>query len=101
MDNPLNNVQIIHFKDLEEKYPSLKTAKSNRNRIEYFFTCSPAVCNYVIDQFDYIDSITYLDADLYFFSNPKKCSTADSKDRKGRNENKSGGSFNLTVLGID
>ena len=72
MDNPLNNVEIIHFNDLEEKYPLLKIAKSNRNRIEYFFTCSPAICNYVMDQFDFIDSITYLDADLYFFSDPKK-----------------------------
>ena len=71
-DNPLNNVQIIHIKELEKKFPLLKIAKLNRNRIEYFFTCSPAVCNYVMDQFDFIDSITYLDADLYFFSNPKK-----------------------------
>ena len=71
-DNPLNNVQILHIKELEKKFPLLKIAKLNRNRIEYFFTCSPAVCNYVMDQFDFIDSITYLDADLYFFSNPKK-----------------------------
>ncbi len=71
-DNPLNNVQILHIKELEKKSPSLKIAKLNRNRIEYFFTCSPAVCNYVINQFDFIDSITYLDADLYFFSDPKK-----------------------------
>lgn len=71
-DNPLNNVQIIHFTELEEKYPLLKAAKSNRNHIEYFFTCSPAVCNYVMAQFDFIDSLTYLDADLYFFSDPKK-----------------------------
>ena len=71
-DNPLNNVQIIHIKELEKKFPLLKIAKLNRNRIEYFFTCSPAVCNYVMDQFDFIDSITYLDADLYFFSDPKK-----------------------------
>ncbi len=71
-DNPLNNVQILHIKELEKKFPLLKIAKLNRNRIEYFFTCSPAVCNYVMDQFDFIDSITYLDADLYFFSDPKK-----------------------------
>lgn len=71
-DNPLNNVQILHIKELEKRFPLLKIAKLNRNRIEYFFTCSPAVCNYIMDQFDFIDSITYLDADLYFFSDPKK-----------------------------
>ena len=71
-DNPLNNVQVLQIKELEKKFPLLKIAKLNRNRIEYFFTCSPAVCNYVMGQFDFIDSITYLDADLYFFSDPKK-----------------------------
>ena len=39
-DNPLNNVQILHIKELEKKFPLLKIAKLNRNRIEYFFTCS-------------------------------------------------------------
>lgn len=69
-DNPLNNVQILHIKELEKKFPLLKIAKLNRNRIEYFFTCSPAICNYLMDRFNFIDSITYLDADLYFFSDP-------------------------------
>ncbi len=71
-NNPLKNIQLIYFRDIEKKYPSLKVAKSNRNLVEYFFTCSPAICNYVMDQFNFIDSITYLDADLYFFSDPIK-----------------------------
>jgi hypothetical protein len=71
-NNPLKNIQLIYFRDVEKKYPSLKVAKSNRNLVEYFFTCSPAICNYVMDQFNFIDSITYLDADLYFFSDPVK-----------------------------
>ena len=69
--NPKKNVVPIHYNKMEKYFPELLIAKKNRNRIEYFFTCSPAVCNYVIQSFSSIESITYLDADLYFFSSPK------------------------------
>ena len=69
--NPLKNSIPIHFSKMEIFFPELILAKQNRNRIEYFFTCSPAVCNYIIKTNLNIKSITYLDADLYFFSSPK------------------------------
>ena len=45
--------------------------KKNRNKVEYFFTCSPATCKNVLINNPSLNSITYLDSDLYFFSSPK------------------------------
>ena len=70
--NTPKNAIILNYKNLEKKYSDLLIAKSNRNKVEYFFTCSPAVCNYILKEFNTIDQITYLDADLYFFSSPKE-----------------------------
>jgi hypothetical protein len=72
--NELNNKSVvpIFHKELESFYPDLKIAKGNRNFVEYFFTCSPATCNYVISNFSEVDLITYLDADLFFFNSPNE-----------------------------
>ena len=69
--NPLKNTIPIHYSKMEAYFPEILIAKQNRNKIEYFFTCSPIVCNYVIKTNLNLKSITYLDADLYFFSSPK------------------------------
>ena len=69
--NRIKNTLPIHYSKMESLFPELLVAKENRNRVEYFFTCSPAICNYVIKNNTGIDSITYLDSDLYFFSSPK------------------------------
>jgi hypothetical protein len=45
-------------------------AKGNRSRIEYYFTCTPSLPLYVLDRDADVDLVTYLDADLYFFSDP-------------------------------
>ena len=66
------NIIPIFYKDLENFYSQLKVAKENRNFVEYFFTCSPATCNYVMANFPEVDMITYLDADIYFFDSPAK-----------------------------
>ena len=68
--SPIKNTVPIHFSKMEDFFPELLVAKQNRNRVEYFFTCSPAVCSYVIKKNSNIRSITYLDSDLYFFSSP-------------------------------
>lgn len=67
----LTNVLLVPFIDLEESIPGLYTAKENRSRIEYFYTCSPATCYYVFKTLEYVNEITYLDADLYFYNNPE------------------------------
>jgi hypothetical protein len=38
--------------------------------VEYYFTCTPSLPLYVLKHNAEIDVISYLDADLYFFSHP-------------------------------
>ena len=68
--NP-SNVVVIKRTDIEEAYPRLKEKKSSRSKIEYFFTFSPAICKYILENFKEINRLTYLDSDLYFFASPE------------------------------
>jgi hypothetical protein len=66
----LQNVTLIPLDDLENCDEELFRSKSNRSIVEYYFTCTPALPLYVLDKNLDIDHITYLDADLFFFSDP-------------------------------
>lgn len=68
MDLPM--VRLISLAELEEQCPGLLEAKKNRTRVEYYFTCSPALPLYVLNKAPSVDAITYLDADLFFFADP-------------------------------
>lgn len=61
----------ISVEDFERGDAALLAAKQNRSRAEYFFTCTPSLCLYVLSQFPEVDLLTYLDADLYFYSSPE------------------------------
>jgi hypothetical protein len=67
----LSNARLVHFTELEEFIPELTVAKSNRSKVEYLYTCSSAICYFTLKVFKEIDIITYLDADLYFFTSPE------------------------------
>ncbi len=56
--------------DLEAWEPRLGRIRSERNSVEYYFTCTPCVPLYMLDQYPDLDHIIYLDADLYFYSDP-------------------------------
>jgi len=64
-----SRVHPIALAALESWETKLLEAKNNRSRIEYYFTLSPVLPLYIMDQFE-VDIITYLDADLFFFSSP-------------------------------
>jgi hypothetical protein len=64
----LPQVQLISLSDFEKNDAQLIQAKQNRSLIEYYFTCTPSLPLYVMDHDPEADVITYLDADLYFFS---------------------------------
>jgi hypothetical protein len=66
----LPEVEPIALQDFEGGDAALLAAKGNRTRIEYYFTCTPALPLYVLNHWPAVDLITYLDADLYFFSSP-------------------------------
>ena len=66
----LPEVQLIRLEEFEEGDEPLLSAKQNRTRIEYYFTCTPSLPLFVLNHWDEVDLITYLDADLFFFADP-------------------------------
>lgn len=64
----LPQVHLITLPDFEKDYSQVQNAKQNRSLIEYYFTCTPFLPLYVMDHEPEVDIVTYLDADLYFFS---------------------------------
>jgi hypothetical protein len=70
MDLP--RVRLISLAELESEFPELLKAKQNRTVVEYYFTCTPALPLYVLNQDPNIDAVAYLDADLFFFADPAR-----------------------------
>lgn len=64
-------VNLIKLSELEKADPELANVKESRTRIEYYFTCSPAFPYFILTHHREVDLITYLDADLFFFSSPE------------------------------
>ncbi|MCX8125317.1 MAG: glycosyl transferase [Spirochaetes bacterium] len=65
------NVRLITHYEFEDGDNALIAAKNNRTRIEYYWTCTPSLPLYILRYNPEVDLITYLDADLYFFSDPQ------------------------------
>lgn len=63
----LNNVTVISLNEFETR--ELLEVKKNRTKAEYCWTCTPSTISYVLNHYN-VDSCTYLDADLFFFSDP-------------------------------
>ena len=64
----LQNVTVISLKEFEDV--ELLKIKPTRSNGEYCWTCTPSTVLYVLKNFA-VPSCTYVDADLYFFSDPK------------------------------
>jgi hypothetical protein len=64
----LPQVRLITIEEFEQADPELLATKGSRSRIEYYFTCSPSLPLYILRSDAEIDIITYLDADMYLFS---------------------------------
>lgn len=62
----------VPLHQLEETYPQLLEAKSNRSMVEYYYTLSPAVCRFILENQQCNGMVTYLDADMFFFSSPER-----------------------------
>lgn len=65
MDLP--GLELIKLEEIEDE--RLLSVKSNRTTAEYCWTCKPYLCLHVLQQ-RMADSVVYLDADLFFFSDP-------------------------------
>lgn len=70
-DLDLPNLIPISLDQFEQGDDALLAAKANRTLIEYYFTCTPSLPLYVMNHFPDVDVVTYLDADLFFFGDPK------------------------------
>ena len=66
----LENIKTVTLSQLEEWEPDLVKAKCNRSVIEYYFTLTPSIPLYILDNFSSVDVVTYIDADLYFYTTP-------------------------------
>lgn len=65
----LDHARIFHHSCIEDE--TLLRLKKERTKAEYCWTCTPIIIEYVLNSCKE-DACTYLDADLYFFSNPKE-----------------------------
>ncbi|BCX14778.1 MAG: glycosyl transferase [Patescibacteria group bacterium] len=63
----LKGVTVVSLSSFEDK--ELLSIKNTRQTVEYYWTCTPSWILYVLEKTK-ADYVIYLDADLYFFSNP-------------------------------
>jgi len=66
----LVNLRPVSLQEFEKGDEALQNAKRNRSRVEYYFTCTPSWLLYLLSRHPEIGRITYLDADLMFYSTP-------------------------------
>lgn len=66
----LPHMRLIRQTDFEADDVRLQEAKLTRSKVEYYWTCTPSLPLYVFAHNSEIDLISYLDADIFFFSDP-------------------------------
>ncbi|HZP58735.1 MAG TPA: hypothetical protein VFB27_00320 [Opitutaceae bacterium] len=73
VERQLERLQLPRLRPLslrELETPELRDAKRNRSRVDYIFTLTPFVYDFVFREDAAIDRLTYVDADVYFFRSP-------------------------------
>jgi len=65
----LENIELIPLKEFED--PELLKLKNTRTFGEYCWTCTASLLLFLLKKYPNLEMVTYLDADLYFFNNPK------------------------------
>ncbi len=64
----LTNTELIPLDKIEDK--KLLSVKKERNAGEYSWTCKPYLLIHILNNYKNLETITYLDSDLFFFSSP-------------------------------
>ena len=64
------NVTIVPMHKIEQGDAPLVTTKKTRSLVEYYWTAGPTVILWLLEHNPGIDVLTYIDADLFFFSSP-------------------------------
>lgn len=67
----LPKVTVLELGELEAADPELLAARSSRSKVEYYFTLSPCLPHWILQREPGLKRITYVDADMMFFSSPE------------------------------
>jgi hypothetical protein len=67
----LPSLRPVPLQALERDDQDLLATKEDRSQVEYYFTCTPSWLLYLVERLPTLDSITYLDSDLFFYSSPQ------------------------------
>jgi hypothetical protein len=70
-DLGLSRLTPVALADLEAADPALLSTKGDRTPVEYCWTATPALPRYLFASRPELREVTYLDADLLFFSDPE------------------------------
>lgn len=65
------HVSLLRLADLEAADPELAATRSTRSLVEYYFTITPSLPWHLLTRGNGIEEVTYLDADMMFFSSPE------------------------------
>src|SRR5258708_5136327 len=65
----LGRARIIRLGEFEDD--ALRVARANRTVAEYCWTCTTPLLQYVLDRHPAGEVVTYVDADIRFFSSPR------------------------------
>lgn len=71
-----NSLELLSLSDIENQYPELNKAKLTRSLIEYYWTLTPVLMLYLLEQQNKNCGIIYIDSDQLFFSSTKPLMTA-------------------------
>lgn len=67
----LPNIIPINFINIENYYPNVYQARSNRSLKEYYLTMKPLLPLYIFDRYS-PDLLFYVDSDMFFWSDPNE-----------------------------
>jgi hypothetical protein len=66
----LPHLIAVSHDQFEKDDPALVATKTDRSRIEYYFTCTPSWPLFVLKHSPQTQLVTYVDADLFLFADP-------------------------------
>jgi len=61
----------ISLAEFESGDDELIATKQDRTQLEYFYTCGPSLPLFILNNYPQVDFVIYVDADLFFYSDPK------------------------------
>jgi hypothetical protein len=67
----LRKLKVIHLDTFLAHDPELSRARTARSSLDFYFTCTPSLPIYLLAGDPDMMAISYVDADLYFFSSPE------------------------------